>query len=103
MGEQQSITIPPQVGRRARPGSVDGVNGVNGYPDNPDHGADVAGAGPRPLPGIAGQTFLLAFQLAAVNPRKQQVCFRTHQQNGGVAGRHRTRRRNALPFPAYRP
>lgn len=118
MCSQQSITIPPEAGakhgqalayrtpewQRAYGTLRNSVEGLNGYAKNADHGVNLEDAGLRRVRGIAAHTFLLAFQLAAVNLRKQHRWQALRQRlNAAQDDISRQRGRTTASLTDYRP
>lgn len=115
---QQSITIPPEVGskhaqalayrtpewRRAYGTLRNSVEGLNGYAKNPGHGVNLEDSGLRRVRGIAAQTLLLSFQLAALNLRKQQRWHHQRQRlDTAQDNTQRPRRRHTASLTDYEP
>lgn len=103
---QQSITLPPEAGakhRQALPFESpewnrayrtlrSGVEGTNGYLKDPTH-TNLESAGCRRTRGIAAVSFLVGFQLAASNLRKQARWRQMHPSDPTIPPRRRARRR----------
>lgn len=113
---QQSITIPPEAG--AKHGQAlpfespewsnayhtlrNGVEGTNGYLKDPTN-TNLESAGTRRVRGIAAVHFLVGFQLAASNLRKQAHWRHAHPADPDTPARRRARRRTTRPLTDWTP
>ncbi|MFD0200062.1 MULTISPECIES: hypothetical protein [Saccharothrix] len=103
---QQSVTVPPEAGAKhgqAVPYATpkwsnayhtlrNGVEGTNGYLKDPTN-INLESSGTRRVRGIAAVSFLVGFQLAASNLRKQVHWRQKHPTTPGTVPRRRARRR----------
>lgn len=114
--EQQSVTIPPEAGSKHGQALAfespewsnayhtlrSGVEGTNGYLKDPTN-MNLESSGTRRVRGIAAVSFLVGFQLAASNLRKQAHWRHAHPADPDTPPRRRTRRRATRPITAWKP